>query len=264
MGRYRRLLDLELPPRQSAFLWGPRKTGKSTLLADRFPESARFDLLDTRQLLAFTREPWLFGEQVTALDAERRERPILVDEVQRVPALLDEVHRLIESHGLSFVLCGSSARKLRRGGANLLGGRAWRFALHPLAWPEVPDFDLLRALDRGLVPQHYDASAAQARAGGLRGRLPEGGGLQRRVDPQRGRVRAVLRRARLLPRAGVELQQRGARLRRRCEDGARVLPDPGRHAARRVRRAVQPPEIARGDRPRAAGSTSSTWASPAT
>ncbi len=157
MGRYRRLLGFELPPRQSAFLWGPRKTGKSTLLADRFPESARFDLLDTRQLLAFTREPWLFGEQVMALDARRRERPILVDEVQRVPALLDEVHRLIESRGFSFVLCGSSARKLRRGGANLLGGRAWRFALHPLAWPEVPDFDLLRALDRGLVPQHYDA-----------------------------------------------------------------------------------------------------------
>ena len=157
MGQYRRLLDIDLPPRQSAFLWGPRKTGKSTLLADRFPKSARFDLLDTRQLLTFTREPWLFGERVMALDAERRERPILVDEVQRVPALLDEVHRLIESHGLSFVLCGSSARKLRRGGANLLGGRAWRFALHPLAWPEVPDFDLLRALDRGLVPQHYDA-----------------------------------------------------------------------------------------------------------
>ena len=157
MGRYRRLLGLDLPPRQSAFLWGPRKTGKSTLLADRFPVSARFDLLETRQLLAFTREPWLFGERVMALDAERRARPILVDEVQRVPALLDEVHRLIESHGFSFVLCGSSARKLRRGGANLLGGRAWRFALHPLAWPEVPDFDLLRALDRGLVPQHYDA-----------------------------------------------------------------------------------------------------------
>ena len=157
MGLYSRLLGLDLPARQSAFLWGPRKTGKSTLLKERFPQSARFDLLDTRRFLTFTREPWLFAEQVLALDTAHRQQPILVDEVQRVPALLDEIHRMIEGDGLSFVLCGSSARKLKRGGANLLGGRAWRFALHPLAWPEVPDFDLLRALDRGLVPEHYDS-----------------------------------------------------------------------------------------------------------
>ena len=74
-----------------------------------------------------------------------------------MPAILDEVHRLIEGEGLSFVLCGSSARKLKRGRANLLGGRAWRFALHPLTWPEVPDFDLLRAMNNGLIPEHYDS-----------------------------------------------------------------------------------------------------------
>ena len=158
MGSYRRELSIDLPERQSAFLWGPRKTGKSTLLADRFPASARFDLLETRTAFDLTREPWLFTERVLALDEGRRARPIVVDEVQKVPALLDEVHRLIEQHGLAFVLCGSSARKLKRGGANLLGGRAWRFALHPLAWPEVPELDLLRALNRGLVPQHYDAA----------------------------------------------------------------------------------------------------------
>ena len=158
MGSYRRELVLDLPERQSAFLWGPRKTGKSTLLATRFPDSARFDLLETRAFVEFTREPWLFAERVLALDAAQRARPIVVDEVQKVPALLDEAHRLIERHGLSFVLCGSSARKLKRGGANLLGGRAWRFELRPLAWPEVPDLDLLRALNRGLVPQHYDAA----------------------------------------------------------------------------------------------------------
>ena len=78
--------------------------------------------------------------------------------MQKVPAILDEVHRLIEEDGLSFVLCGSSARKLRRGGANLLGGRAWRYSLHPLTRPEVPEFDLLRALNRGLIPAHYDSS----------------------------------------------------------------------------------------------------------
>ena len=158
MGAYRRELRLDLPARQSAFLWGPRKTGKSTLLAKRFPHSARFDLLETRTFLEFTREPWLFAERVLALDAEQKARPIIVDEVQKVPALLDETHRLIERYGLAFVLCGSSARKLKRGGANLLGGRAWRFDLHPLAWPEVPELDLLRALNRGLVPQHYDAA----------------------------------------------------------------------------------------------------------
>ena len=75
-----------------------------------------------------------------------------------MPPLLDEVHRMIEGDGLSFVLCGSSARKVKRGRANLLGGRAWGFRLHPLTWREIPEFDLLRALDRGLIPQHYDTA----------------------------------------------------------------------------------------------------------
>lgn len=158
---YSRSLHIELPPRQSAFLWGSRKTGKSTLLQQQFPDSARFDLLDTRLLVEFTRAPWGFAEQVLDLDPATRARPIIVDEVQKVPALLDEVHRLIEDQGLRFILCGSSARKLKRGRANLLGGRAWRFALHPLTWPEVPDFDLRRALDHGLVPEHYAASEPQ-------------------------------------------------------------------------------------------------------
>ena len=153
---YRRTLPLDLPAGQSAFLWGPRKVGKSTLLAGRFPSSARFDLLDTRMLVEFTRAPWVFSERVMALPDEQRRRPIVVDEAQKVPAILDEVHRLIENEGLSFVLCGSSARKLKRGGGNLLGGRAWRYHLHPLTWRELPQFDLMRALNRGLVPAHYD------------------------------------------------------------------------------------------------------------
>ena len=157
MAHYERILRLTLPPGQSAFLWGPRKAGKSTLLRAQFPDSARFDLLDTRLLLEFTRAPWRLGERLAALAPSVRARPVVIDEVQKVPALLDEVHRLIEDEGLSFVLCGSSARKLKRGRGNLLGGRAWRFALHPLAWPEMPDFDLLRALGCGLVPQHYDS-----------------------------------------------------------------------------------------------------------
>ncbi len=158
MAHYNRVLNIDLPPGHSAFLWGPRKTGKSTLLRRRFPHSARFDLLDTRLMLELTRAPWTLSERVRALDEAKRARPLIIDEVQKVPSLLDEVHRLIEDHGLSFVLCGSSARKLKRGRANLLGGRAWRFGLHPLTWREIPGFDLLRALRRGLIPQHYDTS----------------------------------------------------------------------------------------------------------
>ena len=156
MAHYTRILNVELPAGHSAFLWGPRKTGKSTLLRRRFPHSARFDLLDTRLMLELTRAPWTLSERVRALDETTRAKPIIVDEVQKVPSLLDEVHRLIEDDGLSFVLCGSSARKLKRGRANLLGGRAWRFGLHPLTWREIPGFDLVRALRRGLIPQHYD------------------------------------------------------------------------------------------------------------
>ena len=136
LAHYVRTLSIDLPHGHSAFLWGPRKTGKSTLLRRRFPHSARFDLLDTRLMLDFTRAPWTLSERVRALDEETRANPIIIDEVQKVPSLLDEVHRLIEDDGLSFVLCGSSARKLKRGRANLLGGRAWRFGLHPLTWSD--------------------------------------------------------------------------------------------------------------------------------
>ncbi len=128
------------------------------MLRHQFPRAARFDLLDTRLMLEFTRAPWTLADRVRALDRSCRAHPIIIDEVQKVPPILDEVQRLIENEGLGFVLCGSSARKLKRGGANLLGGRAWRFGLHPLTWPEIPAFDLLKALNRGLVPQHYDTA----------------------------------------------------------------------------------------------------------
>ena len=173
---------------------GPRKTGKSTLLRHQLPHAARFDLLDTRLLLELVRAPWTLAERVRALGDAATANPIVIDEVQKVPALLDEVHRLIENAGLGFVLCGSSARKLKRGRANLLGGRAWRFELHPLAWPEIPEFDLLRALDRGLVPQHYDAANhRRALAGYVDDYLKEevfDEGLTRNVR----RILAVLRR----------------------------------------------------------------------
>lgn len=74
---------------------------------------------------------------------------------KKVPQLLDEIHWMIENKGIRFILCGSSARKLKRGKANLLGGRAWRYEMHPLVSAEAPDLDLLRALNHGMIPLHY-------------------------------------------------------------------------------------------------------------
>jgi len=152
---YQRILGITLPKRQSAFLWGPRKTGKSTYLRGAFPDSLTFDLLQTDLMLELARRPALLRERLLAADPRRLRSPVILDEVQKVPALLDEVHWLIENRGLRFILCGSSARKLRRGRTNLLGGRAWRYEMHPLVSAEVGELDLLRALNRGLVPAHY-------------------------------------------------------------------------------------------------------------
>lgn len=150
-----RVLRIDLPRHQSAFLWGPRKTGKSTYLRAAFPDSLTFDLLQTDLMLDLARRPALLRERLLAADPAKLAHPVILDEVQKVPALLDEVHWLIENRGLRFILCGSSARKLKRGRTNLLGGRAWRYEMHPLASVEVRDLDLLRALNRGLVPAHY-------------------------------------------------------------------------------------------------------------
>lgn len=92
-----------------------------------------------------------------ALSEEELSYPIIIDEVQKIPILLDEVHWLIENSPAYFILCGSSARKLKREGVNLLGGRAWRYEFFPLVYPEIPEFDLLHALNYGLIPSHYAA-----------------------------------------------------------------------------------------------------------
>ena len=150
-----RVLRMALPRGRSAFLWGPRKTGKSTYLRAAFPDSLTFDLLQTDLMLDLARRPALLRERLLAAAPERLRSPVILDEVQKVPALLDEVHWLIENRRLCFILCGSSARKLRRGRVNLLGGRAWRYEMHPLVSVEIGDLDLLQALNRGLVPAHY-------------------------------------------------------------------------------------------------------------
>ncbi len=155
---YQRILNLDLPERQSAFLWGPRKTGKSTYLKRHFPNSVKYDFLNTDIFFEFSMKPQLLREQLLAKDQETLQNPIILDEVQKIPKLLDEVHWLIENKGLRFILCGSSARKLKRGKANLLGGRAWRYEMFPLVSPELSDWELLTVLNRGLIPAHYQQS----------------------------------------------------------------------------------------------------------
>jgi predicted AAA+ superfamily ATPase len=150
-----RLLKIKLPKGQSAFLWGPRKTGKTTFLRATFPDSLSYDLLKTDLFLELVKRPFLLREQLLAAAPKQLKEPVIIDEVQKVPQLLDEIHWLIENRGLRFILCGSSARKLKRGKANLLGGRAWRYEMHPLVSAEVADLDLLRALNRGMVPMHF-------------------------------------------------------------------------------------------------------------
>ncbi len=150
-----RLLKIKLPKGQSAFLWGPRKTGKTTFLRQTFPDSLSYDLLQTDLFLEFVKRPFLLREQLLAASSKQLQSPVIIDEVQKVPQLLDEIHWLMENKGLWFILCGSSARKLKRGKANLLGGRAWRYEMHPLVSAEVTDLDLLRALNRGMIPVHY-------------------------------------------------------------------------------------------------------------
>ena len=156
---YKRTLDLTDLPDESCFLWGARQTGKSTLLKETFVTAMYYDLLHSDVYRRLLSQPSLLREEVLAHTlAAADSRPVIViDEVQKIPDLLDEVHWMIENTPCRFVLCGSSARKLRRGHANLLGGRAIRFELLPLTWCEIPSFDLTRALAAGLLPRHYDS-----------------------------------------------------------------------------------------------------------
>lgn len=157
---YKRIQHLNLSFQNTCFLWGARQTGKSTLLKMLFPQAIRYDLLLSTEYQRLLREPNVIREQCLAagLDANSQRDPIIIDEIQKMPSLLDEVHWLMENKGLRFVLCGSSARKLKRGHANLLGGRAIRYELYPLVFPEIPGFSLIKALNSGLIPRHYDSA----------------------------------------------------------------------------------------------------------
>jgi len=147
--------SLVLPPRPkySFFLWGPRQTGKTTLLRSIYPGAYWIDLLDTDTLIRLTQRPARLREEADALP---KDRLIVIDEAQKIPTLFDEIHWLIENRRRVFVLCGSSARRVRRSHANLLGGRALRYELFGLVSREIgAEFDLVRMLNHGYLPRHY-------------------------------------------------------------------------------------------------------------
>jgi uncharacterized protein len=146
----KRLFTLNLPRGKSAFLWGPRKVGKTYWISHSLKDVEIIDLLKTDVFTDYISRPALLRERY-----QNHKGLIVIDEVQKVPSILDEVQWLIENRNLSFLLTGSSARKLRRGHANLLGGRAWRRTMTPLSYMEVTGFDLERIMSSGMLPSHY-------------------------------------------------------------------------------------------------------------
>jgi len=149
---YLRILSLEDENDDSVFLWGARQVGKTTLLEQLFPQARYYDLLKANEFERFLRRPSILAEE---LDSLKEGELVIIDEIQKVPHLLDEVHSLIHRKKIRFILSGSSPRKLIRSGANLLGGRALKKTLYPLVSAEIPDFDLIKAINNGMIPRHY-------------------------------------------------------------------------------------------------------------
>ena len=150
---FKRKSNLSVENKESFFLWGPRQSGKTTLLKSLFNESLWIDLLKSDQFRMFMQTPSRLREIV---QADPTITHVVIDEIQKVPELLDEIHWLIENTGVNFAMCGSSACKLKREGANLLGGRAIRYELHGLSASEISDeFELERMLNHGYLPKHY-------------------------------------------------------------------------------------------------------------
>jgi len=146
----KRELSINLPANQSAFLWGPRKTGKTYWINRHFKNPVVIDLLKTDVFADYASRPALLREQY-----QGHKGLVIVDEIQMVPSLLNEIHWLIENTDVSFLMTGSSARKLRRGHANLLGGRAWRYTMTPLTYGETEGLDMEQIVISGLLPPHF-------------------------------------------------------------------------------------------------------------
>ncbi len=148
----RRILQINNELDASIFLFGARQTGKSTILRQQFPDSVYIDLLDSNLRTRFIKNPSLLYDM---LRDKAEETLVIIDEIPEVPELLNEVHRLISERGLTFILCGSSARKLKRRGRNTLGGRALPVYLYPLVSAEIPDLNIDHAINYGMIPSHY-------------------------------------------------------------------------------------------------------------
>ena len=147
-----RILQINRELDGSIFLFGGRQTGKTTILRQQFPNAIFFDLLDTNVKRRLQQRPVLLYE---TLKNKPTGTLVIIDEIPEVPELLNEVHRLVVERQLVFILCGSSARKLKRKGHNTLGGRALPVYLYPLVSAEIPDFDIDRAVNYGTIPPHY-------------------------------------------------------------------------------------------------------------
>ena len=147
-----RLLDFsKLLSKKSYFLFGPRQTGKSWLINHTLGKHKVYNLLDSKVLLNLSQNPKQIEEEI-----QPKDKIIIIDEIQKLPNLLSEVHLIIEKYGIKFLLTGSSARKLRKRGIHLLGGRARSKNLHPLIFKELgKEFNLIRALNYGLLPSIY-------------------------------------------------------------------------------------------------------------
>ncbi len=151
----RQLNILEVLEKKSCFLFGPRQTGKTSLIRNTLKEYRYYNLLKTDIFLKLNQRPQRLREEISD-----RDKIVIIDEIQKLPILLDEVHYLIEEKGIHFLLTGSSARKLRHKGVNLLGGRARTRCMHAFIYMELNDrFQLLKALDIGLIPSIYFSDA---------------------------------------------------------------------------------------------------------
>lgn len=147
-----RIIKLNNELSSSIFLFGARQTGKSTILRSQLPGSIYIDLLNTDLKARFKRRPALLYDMLCNKEEGTQ---IVIDEIPEVPELLNEVHRLMSEHDFVFILCGSSARKLKRKGYNTLGGRAYPIYLYPFVSCEIPDFDIDHAMRSGMIPSHY-------------------------------------------------------------------------------------------------------------
>lgn len=158
MCNFKRVIDLSTITRKTIFLFGPRQSGKSWMLKRRFPDSPYYDLLISSTFRKLLRDPQILKAELLALSDELKSMPVIIDEIQKLPVLLDEVHSLIENYGFRFILTGSSVRKLKRGNANMLGGRGIPHNLFPLTTTEIPDYDLLKIINFGSLPSVYNSS----------------------------------------------------------------------------------------------------------